>query len=42
MRVGFYGVPEKVREKALLFLDPLQKKTLLECERKLFRVHGDL
>ena len=39
---AFYGVPEGVREKALPYLDPLQQKTLLECERKLFRVHVDL
>ena len=36
---AFYGVPERVREKALPYLDPLQKKTLLNCERKLFRMH---
>ena len=36
---AFYGVPEGVREKALLYLDPLQKKTLLECERTLFNLH---
>ena len=31
---AFYGVPEGVREKALLYLDPLQKKTLLDCEQR--------
>ena len=36
---GFYGVPEEVREKALQFLDPIQKKTLLDSERSLFHLH---
>ena len=36
---AFYGVPEGVREKALPYLDQLQRRTLLECERKLFRMH---
>ena len=36
---AFYGVPEEVREKALPYLDSFQQKTLLECERKLFRLH---
>lgn len=33
---AYYGVPEKVREGALRYLDGEQRELLLACERELF------
>ena len=36
---AYYGVPEKIREQALTYLDDGQKAALLACEKGLFNLH---